>query len=57
MFTPKTALFTFFAACALGVVACQPTDLPAEPAATAVDAGVDKGEAKPSPEAARTASR
>ena len=26
MFTPKTALFTFVAACTIGVVACQPVD-------------------------------
>lgn len=37
MFTPKTALFTFVAACAIGVVACQPTDEIAEHANRALD--------------------
>lgn len=35
MFTPKSALFTFFAACALGVVACQPVEVATTAAAPA----------------------
>lgn len=35
MFTPKSALFTFFTACALGVVACQPVDVATSTAAPA----------------------
>ena len=58
MFTPKTALFTFFAACALGVVACQPTDVPAEPTAMTAGSSADQaGGEKPSHEPARTAAR
>ena len=33
MFTPKTALFTFVASCALAMGACQPAEGPAERAA------------------------
>ena len=37
MFTPKTALFTFAATCALAMVACQPAEGPAERAGKTVD--------------------
>jgi hypothetical protein len=37
MFTPKTALFTFVATCALAMGACQPAEGPAEQAGLAVD--------------------
>ena len=37
MFTPKTALFTFVATCALAMGACQPSEGPAEQAGKTVD--------------------
>jgi len=37
MFTPKTALFTFVATCALAMGACQPAEGPADQAGQAVD--------------------
>jgi hypothetical protein len=37
MFTPKTALFTFAATCALAMGACQPAEGPAEQAAKSAD--------------------
>ena len=42
MFTPKTALFTFAATCALAMVACQPAEGPAERAGKTVDSAATR---------------
>ncbi len=46
MFTPKTALFTFVAACALAMGACQPAEGPADRAGKAVDDSTPFGKAE-----------
>lgn len=42
MFDPRTALYTFVAATALAVAACQPAEGPAERAGKAIDDAAQK---------------